>query len=443
MKGWLFISLISLILLTACGGKDDDALSGAQAPNINNAFTDQFPVVKLKYNISDTSLDRAEKNEPLKFETNKYFPESLILDYFDNGQKITYYPLGKVQNNANEIYVIMKAVSGLQKAAYVLVYDNQLNYKDGSMICQTDGDPKTSYLASIDKYFNIAIRRIDYIKGEDAVYNEIFLAYNNSGKLGQVVTNATAGEIDFINPIDTFPATKKYTGDYYLDNNNMISLRDDADSGKLMLFFKYEKTRETCEGEIKDYLRFIDATHAVYQKDGDPCGIEFAFNGNSITIKEGADCGNKKGSFDCSLNGTFTKRERKKVSVDQTEVINPLGAKPPTTPSVDPNAPKVPEKPKVKGIPASAELEAARKKAELETQNPDLGIPENPNTGGATGKETPNTPTTETGPTVTPAQNNGTPATVTPDKKTPVKPKVDPKKPVVPAPKKPLKQKDI
>jgi hypothetical protein len=420
MKGIVLLLLIA-ILFSACGSKDDNDLTGAQAPAVNNEFTNQFEVIKLKYTITDTSLDRnVAKEKPLKFEANKYFPESLIYDYFEKGQKINFYPIGKVQNGDGEIYLLMKAISGPQKAAYVLVYDNKLNYRDGSMICQTDGDSKTVYLASLDRFFNINIRRTDFLKNGESAINEIYLAYNNAGKLGQVVTNATAGEADFINPIDTLPATKKHTGDYYLDNDNMISLRDAPDSGRLMMFFKYDKSKETCEGEIKDFVRFIDANTFVYQKDGDPCNIEFKISGNTITVKEGTDCGNKKGAFDCTLNGSFSKREKKaKSNVNLNEVINPLGAKPPKVdPTItNPNGTPVPankttkvEVKKPKGIP------------------PAEGVLINPSTTTGTGEVS-----------TTPSEGTGE---VKP-KETAPKPKVEtPKKPD-PKATKPLKQKEI
>jgi hypothetical protein len=326
--------LLALILCTtilACGSKDEDVVTGAKAPSINNAFTDQFPVLKLKFSISDTSIDKNIGTEkPLKEIGNKYFPDALIFDYFDRGSKINYYPVGKIQNGEDEIYVVMKAISGTRKAAYVLVYDNKLNYKDGSMICQTDGDNKTTYFSSIDKYFNITIRRTDNVVGQEASLTEIFLAYNNSGKLGQVVTNDTDGEVAFINPIDSLPQTQKYTGDYFLDNDNIISLRNGKDTGTLTMFFKYEKDKETCLGEMKEQIKMIGANKAMYQKDGDPCGIEFTFTGTTIIVKEGVDCGNKKGAFNCTLNGSYTKivKKAKETNVNTKEVINPLGAKP-------------------------------------------------------------------------------------------------------------------
>jgi hypothetical protein len=325
------LALIFFATLLACGSKNDDESVGAKAPSIDNDFTNQFSVLKLRFSISDTSLDKNISTEkPLKVFGKTYFPDDLIYNYFEKGSKINYYPVGKVQNGEEEIYVVIKAISGTRKAAFVLVYDNQLKYKDGSMICQTDGDNKTTYFSSIDRYFNITIRRTDFILGQEPSLTEIFLAYNNVGKLGQVVTNDSDGEVAFVNPIDTLPQTQKFTGDYFLDKDNIISIRNGKDSGTRMLFFTYEKDKETCIGEIKDVVRMIAPNKAIYQKDGDPCNIEFTFTGTTIVVKEGTDCGNKKGTFDCTLNGVFVKQVKKdKASATNTkEIINPLGAKP-------------------------------------------------------------------------------------------------------------------
>ncbi len=415
---FLFVLFICTILF-ACSSKDDEVVTGAKAPSINNDFTNQFQVLKLRFSISDTSLDKnIGQEKPIIGYTKANFPDDLIYSYFEKGTKINYYPVGKVQNGEEEIYVVMKAISGTRKAAFVLVYDNKLNYKDGSMICQTDGDNKTSYFSSIDRYFNITIRRTDFVQGQDPSLTEIFLAYNNIGKLGQVVTNDSDGEVAFINPIDTLPQTQKNTGDYFLDEENIISFRNGKDSGTLMMFFKYEKDKETCIGEIKELVKIAGPNKAIYQKDGDPCGIEFTFTGTTVVVKEGADCGNKKGTFSCTLNGTFAKRIKKPLEskVNTKEILNPLGAKPAA------EAPKT-------TTTTSVTKPGTNKPS---TSKPGDAKPADANSTTVTSTE-PTNATPEIDPT-TGKLKEGAPKTTTPKKDD--KPKIEKPKPI-------LKQKDI
>lgn len=328
----LFILLILSIVLFSCSDKEKEGNDNTL--NIENDFTQQFAQLTLKFAVADTGLDKnIGKEKPLKIFGKKYFPDTLIYKYFEKGSKINYYPIGKTQNEDQEIYIVMKAISGNRKAAYVLVYDNQLNYKDGAMICQTDGDNKTTYLATIDKYFNIMIRRTDFVQGGEPNLTEVYLGYNNSGKFGALVTNDTDQEVALQNPIDTLPQTKKFTGDYYLDSKNLISLRDAKDSGELVFFYHYEKDKTDCSGEIKEKIKMTGNNTAVFMKDGDPCVMNVIFENNKLTLTEESGCGNKKNSLNCSLNGTFIKAAKKisKPSTTTTTTVTPLGAKPATT----------------------------------------------------------------------------------------------------------------
>ena len=48
------------------------------------------------------------------------------------------------------------------------------------------------------------------------------------------------------------------------------------------------------------------ATTAVYAEGGDPCVIDFTFEGNDIVIKEKGSCGNRRG-MECFFDDTFTR----------------------------------------------------------------------------------------------------------------------------------------
>jgi hypothetical protein len=350
MKALLLLATVACTLFYSCGSKEKE--KGSVQTLVDNEFTEQFSELKLSIIVADTTLDKlVSKEKTLKLFAKKYFPDSLIQTYFDRSEKVTFFPIGKAQNEDQEIYIVIKATSGTKRAAFLLVYDNQLVYKDGILICKTDADSKTTYSSIIDKTFDITIRKSETVIGGDPILTETFLAYNTVGKLGKVVTNDSEDDIDLTNPIDTLPQTKKFTGDYYIDKKNFISLRDSKDSGELVFFYHFEKEKNDCNGEIKDQILFTGPNTAAYMHDGEPCVMNLQFTGTQLILKEDHGCGNKR-PLDCTLDGNFTKKASKpkdpkkadKKPVDPKVKLEPV--------QVDPkNTVKPPVKPKPKPKP--------------------------------------------------------------------------------------------
>ena len=55
-----------------------------------------------------------------------------------------------------------------------------------------------------------------------------------------------------------------------------------------------------------------DATHAIYSEGGDPCVIDFYFEGNEVVVKEKGSCGNRRG-MNCFFDDTYIKKKEAKT----------------------------------------------------------------------------------------------------------------------------------
>ncbi|WP_315816523.1 hypothetical protein [Paraflavitalea speifideaquila] len=109
-----------------------------------------------------------------------------------------------------------------------------------------------------------------------------------------------------INPIDTFPAKNKFSGDYVKDKKNFISVRDGKRSTEPLIFVHFEKT--DCRGELKGMARFVSPAVAVFQESGNPCTLEFNFNNNRVAMKETGGCGTYR-DIKCFLKAPILKRK--------------------------------------------------------------------------------------------------------------------------------------
>ncbi len=344
MRKAVLLLSVCCALLAACGGKKDkneETTAGFK----ENEFTRSFPSLNLKFQLSDSLLARTGKQDkPIAVTGKNYFPDSLVYAVFGKGAKPKFYPLGKAANGSEELYVVLKAVEGDKQAAFLLCYDGSLIYKDGLVFCESDNDPKTFHSASLDRSFNIIIRKETYHTREDISVVERALVYNAEGFFMDVMNNDPEKKLALVNPIDTLAAKGKFSGDYAAQGQNFISIRDGKDSGEF-IFYYYMDKGEDCRNTIRDVARLTSKNTAVFKKDGDPCVFTFTFGNNQVTLKEEDGCGNYRG-LNCTLNGSFSKKKKLNLGADTAKTTTPPAAKPKPKPAADPKKETKPPPPK-------------------------------------------------------------------------------------------------
>lgn len=116
-----------------------------------------------------------------------------------------------------------------------------------------------------------------------------------------------------IDPIDTLPRKNKLSGNYIQDKKNFISLRDGKDINHYLFFIHFEKKEGNCTGELKGAFEMKTANTGIYTTNGDPCIIDFTFDGNTIDVKEKGSCGNHRG-IECYFDDSYTKKKEPKLS---------------------------------------------------------------------------------------------------------------------------------
>jgi len=60
-------------------------------------------------------------------------------------------------------------------------------------------------------------------------------------------------------------------------------------------------------------MKMKDARTAQFTQSGDPCIIDFRFDGNEISLKEQGSCGNHRG-IKCFFNDSFIKKKEPRSS---------------------------------------------------------------------------------------------------------------------------------
>jgi hypothetical protein len=261
----------------------------------------------LPYQLSDTGLLKNTDTTTLAAGTiTSFIPDSIKNSYFGKGAKLRFTALAKFASKT-ETYYVVKATAGQKKGAFLLVYDKENNFGASYPFLLPDADPSTSQTSSIDKNLTIS-KMITQRSGPDiAGDGKEVVAYDAKEKAFSLimldVLNEEVSEI--ISPIDTFPKTHKFTGDYYINKKNIISIRDGRYPNQVLVYVHTENQAGDCKGELRGEFLMTGTTTAVYRQGGDPCVLNLTFKGNTVSIAEETGCGNYRG-LDCPIEGTFT-----------------------------------------------------------------------------------------------------------------------------------------
>lgn len=313
MKQW--ITLLLVVAILGCKDKKVD-LSG-DVPVKPNEFVKAFPILNLPFTVADTNLSKIGDSTIIGATVLQQFvPDSAINILVNAGKKYLVHPIGRIEKNT-ENYLLATVIQNKKKQVVAFVFDKENKFLAAKSIFENfdnDGylhslsiNREPTFLISKEKITTdtkqLLFSRVGWIYGSD---NTFMVVINDTNE-------DTKKSSEIINPIDTLPKANKLSGDYVQDKKNYISVRDGKYPNTYVFFIHFEKKEGTCVGELKGEFKMKDASTAVYNQGGDPCVIDFNFEGNDITLKEKGSCGNRRG-MQCFFDDTFTKKKETKAS---------------------------------------------------------------------------------------------------------------------------------
>ncbi len=306
------VLLFIFIYMVGCkqkpSAKEGAALSFAE-------FAESFPVVKLPFSISDTTFNKVAETASLSRETFRMFvPDSLLASRFLKDTSYIIKPVGKIASKGKEDYLAVYAQGKQKSGVYLLVFNNK-KFSTGMPLIESNKDTAL-HTASIDHKLSIVINA-EWMVNNTLMYNRTIYAYNNVGVFTTVLTETNVPRVvnasTVINPLDTFPAKNKYSGDYLKGKKNLLSLRDGASANEYRFFVHFVTDGENaCGGDLKGEMKMASANAGIYNSSGDPCIIDFVFSGSQVKVKEQGSCGNYRG-ITCFFNDTYTRRKEPKL----------------------------------------------------------------------------------------------------------------------------------
>lgn len=301
--------LLGLTCIVGCKEKKVDL--GGDDPVEAKDFFSAFPVVQLSYQIADSNISKKTDTTVIsKKVLLQFIPDSAFQKLVPGKTKVIIHPVAQF-TKGKETYLLLNCIQYKIQHLSALVFDEKLNFLGQQYLFNTKKSDGYNYAVNITREPTFIISKEKLNKQNELKYMKIGYAYiSDQGFM--TVLNDTNEDLsktnDIINPLDTLPQSHKLSGDYIKDKRNFISIRDGKNINTYIFFLHFEKQNGKCIGEVKGDLKVTSTNKAIFRSNGDPCVIDFAFSGNSITVKEQGNCGKFRG-IDCLINERFTKKK--------------------------------------------------------------------------------------------------------------------------------------
>ncbi|HEX5668001.1 MAG TPA: hypothetical protein VFX73_04300 [Chitinophagaceae bacterium] len=303
----LFCLLTMAMLFSCKQGKrnlsSDESITAGE-------FVESFSELKLPYNLHDSVLSKKLGDTALISAklVKEFIPDSLYKKDFKSS-KPKFYVLGRAVDKNEDSYLIFKAATKEKQVAYVACFDKEHVFKAGMTLVTSSSEKNVENEGALDRRFTLIRNRKKIARDGQVFYTKNVYVYNNAGTFTLILTesNEVPENAEIFNPIDSLPMTFKLSGNYVKDKRNFVTIRDGSKPNRLLFFVHFEKNNGDCIGELKGEVELIQPALARYTASGDPCSLEFKFDGKKVTLTELSGCGNHRG-IRCFFNDSYPKK---------------------------------------------------------------------------------------------------------------------------------------
>lgn len=310
----ILVASFFFYVLTGCQDKRKIVLIGNE-PVPAEDFVAFFSSFSLPHSISDTLLqsklgDSLQISIPI---VKALVPDSVYNKEFGKKGKPVFYALGKVEVPDAEKYILIRATLREKRFIWVLAFDQKNRFLAASHFLKPTSQRAVQQSLVMDRKYLLS--QIQTRKNPDGTANEgkeVFVLNAAAGQFMLIMTEALEDKLnELINPIDTLPALQKFSADYINGKMNLVSIRDGRKADRISFFIHFEKREGNCIGELKGEAYWKTPTRAEYRQAGDPCVLQFYFNGSNIRLQE-QNCGSRR-TTGCLFDGTFVRKKSPRV----------------------------------------------------------------------------------------------------------------------------------
>jgi hypothetical protein len=309
MRKWLLICIV--ISLAACKQKKLD-LSGSVPVKLKDFMSAFTPITQTFY-ATDTNITKIADSISIGYSVlTQFIPDTVINKFVKKDKEYSIQPVGIIdKEKAKEKYLLLTFTRNKKTRLVTFVLNDKNKFLAAKELLSDKNNDDYLHTISINK-------EPTFITGKEKMSENRILKYSHVGWIYSspntfiVIMNDgnedTKKNAVIINPIDSLSKKNKLSGNYIQNSKNFIAIRDGKNVNEYLFFIHFEKDNGDCTGELKGKMKMKDASTAQYSEGGDPCVIDFTFNGNEIIVKEKGSCGNRRG-MDCFFDDTYVKKK--------------------------------------------------------------------------------------------------------------------------------------
>lgn len=303
------ILLLTLLAAVSCRERKVSLASDEElAPE---EFVSSFGELPLPWSLTEDALSPKPADSLLVNAAlvRRFVPDSVYRKDFRKSDRPRFHAIGRISVKDGESYLLLRASTSARTTAYVLCYDELDSFRVSMPVMWLPSEPRYRTEFSVDRRHVMSKIRTRTSKGGQALYRKDAWVYNSAGVFALVLTesNEPVEDEEVYNPIDTFPSTRSQSGDYRLSSRDFVSIRDGRSDKRLLFFLHMERREGECTGELRGEIDMVAPGIARYNRADDHCMLEFAFRGNTVTVRELSACGNRR-SVRCTFSGTYRRK---------------------------------------------------------------------------------------------------------------------------------------
>lgn len=303
---WILFSFVFF----ACSQAEKD-INTAENLTVED-FINSFPLQPLPIQFNSNNLDQKESDSFLIIPkvVMKFLPDSIFKKDFPNTNRIKFYRKARHKaEETKESYLFLLAEDKNKKKLFVLSFNEKDEYTAALQLIEKTKEKNVLLEGGLDNKLTITKTKNKEYPDKKIYYEKNAFIYNNAnGKFTLILTDSNLPLDETIyNPIDTISKKNTFSGDYYMNKKNFVSIRDGAKEGKIQFFIHIDKNETACTGSLRGDLVQVKPKVFHYSKADDHCVIEFSFIGKKLQVRELEACGNHRG-VRCNFDGKYNKK---------------------------------------------------------------------------------------------------------------------------------------
>lgn len=303
------ILILSILAVASCRERKVSLASDEDlAPE---EFVSSFGEMSLPWSLTEEALSRKPADSFLVNPAlvRRFVPDSVYRKEFRKSDRPKFHAIGRISVKDGESYLLLRASTAARTAAYLLCFDELDSFRVSMPVMRLPSEPRYRMEFSVDRRHVMSKVRTHTSRGGQALYRKDAWVYNSAGVFTLVLTesNEPVEDEEVYNPIDTFPSTRPLSGDYRISSRDFVSIRDGRSDKRLLFFLHMERKEGQCTGELRGEIDMVAPGIAQYNRADDHCMLEFAFRGNTVTVRELSACGNRR-SVRCTFSGTYRRK---------------------------------------------------------------------------------------------------------------------------------------